>query len=218
MRTSKPATLFLSALVLFVGLNSRPAHAFEITAVGGLNYGAPSQTLGGISQQQTGDAAAAFGVLAAVNLFDSSFDLESGVIFATQQSDYQTLPVFTRKISWTIIPAVVRYNFDENLAIGAGAYAAFAGNNSDQIQNGFTTTINYSALNLSPNDAGMIANSRARFAVAPPFYFIIDARYLYGLKNLALNGIDVYNTRSVEAFVGISYRFATQSASAPNPE
>ena len=205
---------FLTLLVPFA------ASAFEITAVGGLNYAAPTQRTSGIDIHQTGNATGTFGLLLATPLWSSGFDLETGVVDLVQQSERDdVLPSRTQKMQFLQVPVVLRYRLDESISLGAGFYAAFAQGNVEMNQNGIETQLPYESLGYQKTDTGLILNLRARFAMAPPLYLILDARYQHGLSNLAQYTNDVLNTRSIQAMAGLTYEFDSgSSASDSRPQ
>jgi|GEM_PF-1990842 len=203
----------ISLWVGFLTLStSFTASAFEVTAVGGLNYAAPTQRTSGIDIHQTGNATPTFGLLLATPLWGSGFDLEAGVISLAQQSERDDiLPSRTQKMQFLQVPVVLRYRLDESISLGAGFYAAFAQGNVEMNQNGIQTQLSYESLGYQKTDTGLILNLRARFAMAPPFYLILDARYQHGLSNLAQLPNDVLNTRSIQVMAGVTYEFDSAS-------
>jgi hypothetical protein len=211
--TGRFLTTFIAALLL-----DPAAHAnFELTGLGGVNYASPTQRTNGLDIHTTGNASATFGLLAAIQLFDSGFDFETGILSLGQQTERDDIiPNVITKMQFVQIPFLIRYNLDESIGLGFGFYTAFAQGNVQSTQNNFTTEIPYEALFLNKTDTGLILNIRARFAIAPPLYVALDARYQHGLTNLAQNPIDLYNTRSIQVMGGLTYQFDTSGGDSEN--
>lgn len=170
----------------------------EINPVVLLNAAAPTQKQNGGSFGWTGEVATGFGLLTSFSIFDSPFDLETGAIYMNETStrDVSGISV-TQKVHEIHIPLLLRFNFDEKIGLGFGGYADIA---KGSISPG-----------IHDRDFGLLFSARASLMIVPQLYFIIDGRYQHGLSNLANipPGVagDVYNTRSMQAYLGLSYRF-----------
>ena len=173
----------------------------EVTPVVILNAAAPTQTQNGSSLGWTGNVATGFGLLTSVSLFSTPFDAEIGAIYLNESSEREMSSVSQQRNSHHIhIPLVFRYNFDDKVGIGFGGYASFRQGNVDA-----------SPSEIHNRDFGLLFSLRASLQIVPQFYFIVDGRYQHGLSNLAnippgISG-DLFNTRSMQAYLGLSYRF-----------
>lgn len=168
--------------------------AHEITILGGLNFGSPTQRINGLDQHWIGNAAPAFGLLLGTQLFESRFDLESGVLFlSTQYEQNSNSVVITKKQESTHIPILIRFNFDQSVSLGFGGYLAYSRGTRD-------TT-------LTAGDQGLLISLKARFRLLTTLHLILDARYQHGLANMAILTSDLYNTRSVQILSGLALLF-----------
>lgn len=191
-------------------VSSAPAHAIDLTALGGLNYAAPTQTLGGGGNLGwTGDAGFSYGFAVAVPIFDLPFEAETGVFVLQENSSRSNgTAAITRKGQMLQIPLVLRFKFDSQIGLGVGGYFAFAQGELERSDSSFvptTSSVSYATAGEKTNDAGMLVNLRARFNLAPPFYFVIDARYQHGFTNRVTTPDNTFNTRSIQAFAGFQY-------------
>ena len=192
-------------------LAATPVHALiiEVNPVAILNAAAPTQNQNGGSLGWTGDAATGFGLLTSFNLFDSSFDLETGAVYLNQLSERDSGGItITQKSHALHIPLLFRYNFDERIGLGLGGYASIAQGGITTAQGTTSTYVSYSSTNFHNRDFGLLFSARASLKIISQLYFIIDGRYQHGLTNLS-NGPagDILNTRSMQAYLGLSYRF-----------
>lgn len=176
------------------------------------NAAAPTQKQNGGSFGWTGDVATGFGLLTSYHLFESRFDLEIGAIYMNQTSERELSGSTLKQDSHHLhIPLLIRFNFDEKMAIGFGGYASIANGSITTLQNGNSTDATYNAAGIHNRDFGLLFSARASLMIIPQFYFIVDGRYQHGLSNLANipPGVpgDIFNTRSMQAYLGLSYRF-----------
>jgi hypothetical protein len=184
----------------------------EVTPVVILNAAAPTQTQNGGSIGWTGAVATGFGLLTSVSLFSTPFDAEIGAIYLNQSSEREISSVTHQQNSHQLhVPLIIRYNFDDKVGIGFGGYASFGKGNITNSQNGTSSLSSYSESGIHNRDFGLLFSLRASLQIVPQFYFIVDGRYKHGLSNLAnippgISG-DIYNTRSMQAYLGLSYRF-----------
>ena len=186
-----------------------------------LNAAAPTQLQNGTSLGWTGEVAPSFGLLTSYSLFNTPFDAEIGAIYLNQTSDRNNLGTNLAQQTHGIhLPLIFRYNFDERVGIGVGAYASIANGDITSVQNGVTSLSGYADRGIHNRDFGLLFSARASIGITPHFYVIIDGRYQHGLTNLSNippgTPGDYLNTRSVQAYLGLSYRFeafnAAQSA------
>ncbi len=190
------------------------ANAWELTAIGGVNFAAPTQNTSGARVNWTGSDGLTYGALASFNLFNSPFEFESGLIEATQNTQEQISPVLNQSMHWLEIPLLVRFKLDPAIGIGVGGYLAYGQGSVLRSQGSNEALSSFSSVGLNNRDSGLLFNLRARFAFAPPVFLIVDGRYFHGLTNLATTGgSDVYNTRSIQIFGGISYEFKSSEKS-----
>ncbi len=182
-------------------LSLEPSHTpliVEITPVVILNAAAPTQKQNGGSLSWTGNVASGFGLLTGFSLFDTPFDLEIGGVYLNHSSERDSGgTLLTLNTHHLHLPLLLRFNFDDRVSIGLGGYASIAkGNVSTSIHD---------------RDFGLLFSARASLKIVPQLYFIVDGRYQHGLSNLANipPGIpgDLLNTRSMQAYLGFSYRF-----------
>ncbi len=193
---------------LMLLLISAPAKAFDIAALGGLNYAAPTEHASGIDQHFTGDAASDFGITLGEKLFDSSFDFETGFFLLSEKSEQNvTGPTLIRSTQAKHIPFIIRYRFDDSMSLGLGGYASFYDGNVDTNLNNVTTRQTSEQANLYRNDFGILISLRAKLHLTKDFFLVLDARYQHGLTNLATQSADVHNTRSIQTLAGILFYF-----------
>jgi hypothetical protein len=183
-----------SLLFLATILSPGPARAGDLILSGGLNFAAPTELKAGTDQRWTGTAATAFGLTLDLPLSDVPFSFESGVFLKSSRSERSPDPGATQSTvgAWTDIPLIVHYHLDPAVSLGLGGYWSFL-RSGDAVSS-----------DESP-DSGLLLNLRARFRIAEPVSFTLDARYLHGLSNLASQPGNTYNSRSVQALVGILY-------------
>ena len=153
---------------------------------------APSQKQNGNIYSWTGDLATGYGLLTSVTLFDTRFDFETGAIYLNQSSERDSSgTTVTQNTHVLHLPLLFRFNFDERVGVGIGAYGSFA---QGSIPTG-----------THDRDYGMLLSARASINIVPSLYFIVDGRYQHGFTNLANTppGIvgDYLNTRSMQAYL-----------------
>lgn len=184
----------------------------EINPVFLLNAAAPTQKQNGGSLGWTGNVANGFGLLTAISILDTPFDFEFGAVYMNQISERDNAGTpLVQETHNLHIPFLFRFNFDERVGIGIGGYAGIASGSVTNIQSGSTSLITYDSAGIHNRDFGLLFSARASLKIVPQLYFIVDGRYQHGLSNLANTppGIagDIYNTRSMQAYLGLSYRF-----------
>ena len=185
----------------------------EVAPLAVINAAAPSQRQNGTIHNWTGNTATGYGLLASVNLWDSPFYFETGMIYLNQSSERTTSGnLIEQKTHQLHIPFLIRFQFDEKIGIGFGGYTSIAKGSVLTSTDGAPTIESYSQSGILERDFGLILNARASINIIENFYCIIDGRYQHGLSNLSaippgLTG-DYLNTRSMQAYLGISYHFS----------
>jgi hypothetical protein len=161
-------------------------HALEIAAVGAVeatypefqpeNNGvgpSPAIGYGGLLAQKFGDV-----------------ELETGVLRLPYRLEEIPLLSTTRLLltfPYAQVPLVLRYKLSQEFFVGLGGYyAVYAGGGQLEIKND-TSTIRSDAdpVDAGRREYGLVANLRLRLAIEKHINFIVDGRYLYGLKNMA---------------------------------
>jgi hypothetical protein len=178
---------------LFTMLCSVNTNAADLILSGGLDYSAPSDIRDGGDQHWTGTAGGVAGLTIDAPFSEIPFSFETGFFLRNSRSERSAQGIIsTSEGSWTDIPLLIHYHFDEHLSIGTGGYFSFfrSGNSVSGPE--------------SP-DAGMILDVRAALRAFDPVSLIVDARYLHGLSNLSSNPGDTYHSRSVQILLGVSY-------------
>lgn len=184
----------------------------EVTPVVILNAAAPTQKQNGGSLGWTGNVATGFGLLTAISILDTSFDFEFGAVYMKQISTRDNAGTPQVQDTHNLhLPFLFRFNFDERIGLGFGGYAGIASGSVTNTQGGSTSLLTYNSVGIHDRDFGLLFSARASLKIVPQLYFIVDGRYQHGLSNLAntppgMPG-DVYNTRSMQAYLGLSYRF-----------
>ena len=207
--------LFLFLLTFFA-LSAKPAHAWEITAYGGINYAAPTEKMSGSDIHWTGNSSPAYGLSIADSLWGSPFELESGLFLLTsniEQADLTGTDVVEQMTSYQL-PILLRFNFDPWISIAAGGYFATSNGNINKFVNSSPTSQSYGAAGLQTSDAGLLFSLKAKLHINESLCLAFDARYEHGLKNVAVNSSDLFNTRSIQVFAGLSFQFDQSSESA----
>lgn len=205
---------FLAILTLvLVNANFAMANYFETNLAMGLSASAPSEQFSGNSLGWTGNTTTGLGLFIATNLGNSPFDLESGIISLGESLErIESGNTIARKIHHLEIPLLIRFHFDEQMAIGFGGYTTIAQGSVTNETNGVGGLSSYETAGIKTRDYGLLLSARASLKVIEHWYVIIDGRYQHGLSDLAAKpprtSSDYLNTRSFQAFLGISYRFA----------
>ncbi|MBS1958816.1 MAG: hypothetical protein JST80_05015 [Bdellovibrionales bacterium] len=172
--------------------------ALDFSALGGWNFAAPTETVTGADLHWTGDSGFSFGATVAAQLFETPFEFETGFFKlkenSTRNADITSL-LTGRQNDISVVPAIIRYMFDDHIAIGGGVYFGFGSKDPS----------------LQTTDFGILLNARARMIISGPFSFLIDGRYQHGLGNRLLSTSGLYNTRSIHGFVGFQYAWDTTS-------
>jgi len=204
----------LPALALFF-FNGTFAEAkyIETNLAMALSASAPSEQQGGNSLGWTGNTTTGLGLFLATNLGNSPFDLESGIIYLGESLErVQGGNTIARKTHHLEIPLLIRFHFDEQMAIGFGGYTTIAQGSVTDENNGVGSLSSYDSAGIKTRDFGLLLSARASLKIIEQWYLIIDGRYQHGLSNLALipprTSGDYLNTRAFQAFLGVSYRFA----------
>jgi hypothetical protein len=172
--------------------------AWQFTALGGLHFAAPTEIISGSDSRWTGVAAPEWGLTVGKSLLFVPFEIETGVFFQGEESQREIPGTrLTRSARHTQVPLVIRFQFDQNISMGAGGYVSWAHQPTQEKM-----------------DAGLIINARAHFNLIPTLVFILDARYQHGLSNRATAANDLLNTRSVQGFAGIQFRILDEEVEA----
>ncbi len=178
---------------LFALFCSGTADAADLILSGGLDYSAPSDIRSGGNQHWTGAAGGVAGLTIDAPFSEIPFSFETGFFLRNSRSERSAEgSVTTSEGSWTDIPLLVHYHFDEHVSVGTGGYFSF-------FRSG-----NAVSGSESP-DAGMILDLRAVLRAFDPLSLVVDARYLHGLSNLSSTPGDTYNSRSIQILFGVSY-------------
>ena len=201
-----------TTLLTTVFFTAVPAQALliEVNPVMTFSAAAPTQIQNGSSMGWTGNVAPGYGLLTSFNLFHSAFDAEIGAVYLNQASQRDASGTAVIQNTHAIhLPLLFRYNFDERVGLGFGGYANLAEGSINTVQGSSSTYSSYSNAGVQNRDFGLLVSARASIALVPHLSLILDGRYLHGLTNQTLPGIsgDTLNTRSMQAYVGLSYRF-----------
>jgi hypothetical protein len=210
--------LFLLLLTFFAPLAAR-ASVWEITALAGANYSAPTETRTGGSLDWTGNAALTYGGSVSYELFDTPFELESGLFVVSSENEGSVNNAATvRKMTSLQIPILLRFNFDPWISIAAGGYFSSAKGNVETVINGGSVSRqSYDTVGLKTSDEGLLLGLKAKLHISAPLSLVFDVRYQHGLKNVAVNSGETYNTRSIQALAGFGFEFETSSVVATPP-
>jgi hypothetical protein len=181
--------LILAGFLIFFPFR---AHSADITALGGINYSAPTDLRSGSDQRWTGDAAPLFGLSLDLPFSELPFSFETGFFLKESRSEKTNPSLTSTSGSWTDIPLLVHYHFDPFMSLGLGGFWSF-------FRKGDTI-----AQSESP-DSGLLMDLRAHIHLSEVISLILDARYAHGLSNLSAVAGDTYNTRSVQFLMGASY-------------
>ena len=166
----------------------------EISLLGGFTFAAPSETVSGTNPRWTGNAGLSYGASVALNIFGSSFDLESGVFSIQAVSEQDVNGASTiRTFRSMEIPLLLRFHFDDAVSIGLGVYSASSQGIVDP--------------NFQSNDFGLLFSLAARMHLFSSLFLVVDARYQNGMSNLAIKPGDLLNTRSIQTLSGFSVVF-----------
>jgi len=206
---------------LFLFFKAVPARALfmEVNPVMTFSAAAPTQIQNGSSMGWTGNVAPGYGLLASFNLFNSDFDAELGAVYLNQTSQRDASGIAVIQNTHAIhLPLLIRYNFDERVGLGIGGYANLGEGSINTVQGGSSTYSSYSNAGVQSRDFGLLVSARASLSLLPHLYLILDGRYLHGLTNLTPPGTsgDTLNTRSMQAYLGLSYRFSVFNAAPSN--
>jgi len=197
-------------LLTFLATSASSAHAWELTALGGINYASPTDRDVNGTHSWTGNAAVDYGVSAAFQIFDSPFELEGAAFILSSEiqgsvNNHDTV----QKMKALHFPLLVRFNFDPWVSLAAGGYLSSGTGSVVTFTDGIPNSQSYSAAGLENIDAGLLIGLKAKLHFTPEISFVFDVRYQHGLQNLETTSPYVYNTRSVQALAGIGFQFIT---------
>lgn len=177
-------------------LGSISSYAWDLGVSGQLNMTTPrvdgAQT--GTSYSGRSDLGVSFFGIYDITPMTS---IESGLAYTpygvTQKIDNTDYKITQ---TWNVlqIPLIARYNFSPWMSVGAGAYYGWSINNADQDYEYYRTLKQQGNTNLdlpssARKDYGALASVRWTPDGPPKSKFLVEYRYLYGLKNMsALSG------------------------------
>jgi hypothetical protein len=132
---------------------------------------------------------------------DITFEMDA--VYATRGFQ-QILNATTSEISFQAIqiPILLRYYIAPTLSLGVGGYAEW-GSYQDNSPAGITTG-SYSASNYDAEDYGALFSLAARIHVIYTVDFLIEGRYLYGLKNISHFANTSIYLRDYQLLFGVS--------------
>lgn len=203
MQISKILGLALVGAVAF-GFAS-DANAISVSGVGLMTRGAPS--FEPAVTNLSSPLGFGFGALAAFGVAPG-FEAETGLLFAPTvfgQGD----PATERKFQQVQIPLLLRFTAAPMVSVGAGGYYAMnTGDLETTPAGGTTTTQPLENTNIGGSDLGLVGSVGVNFSLAPMVSFLVDARYLLGLKDWdERGGADVAKTRQLQVLAGVSVGF-----------
>jgi hypothetical protein len=95
-------------------------------------------------------------------------------------------------------PVLFRYHLDQHFSFGLGGYY--------NINPGFLTYDNFKAY-----DSGAVASVRYEHKLNENFLVALDARYQYGLINMATSATATVNMRDYQILAGVVFKFGDKS-------
>jgi len=203
--------------LIFLSLShSAQALTLEFEPVLTVNAAAPSQQLNGSTLSWTSKTGFSGGVFISVGTENIPLVLETGLIQLKESSERVTpSSLLTRENTQLQIPLLLRYQFDDRFGIGVGAYTSFSTGSVLTSTNQSGTLESHATAGMQDRDMGLLISARASIPIVSDFRFVIDGRYQHGLSNRAaippgLSG-DYFNTRSMQAFLGVGWVFSTES-------
>ncbi len=181
-----------------------------------VNAAAPSQLQNGTLLSWTGKTAFGGGLQVSYHLGDTGLVLESGAVLMKDASERtSTTALLVRENSRMHYPLILRYQFDDRFGIGLGGYYSSSIGSIISNSGNNSTMESHSSAGIREEDFGLLLSARASIPIIAQFRLVIDGRYLHGLSNNAAipPGIagDYLNTRFMQAYLGISWVFSTES-------
>lgn len=165
------------------------SEAWELTALGGLNFASPTQITNGAKQSWEGTGSFSYGFFVSNSISDLPFSWETGFLFET--SKYERTGAVGQQLEDNLLPVLIHFHFDAFVQLGAGYYVSWSRNPPPN--------------SLTKQDNGLVVNLRARFHPVSLFSLILDGRYQHGLANRSPIASDTYNTRSVQVLGGLEF-------------
>ena len=200
------ATLFAFGLLAF----ARPALAARLSLVGVANSSQPTQP-GMVYAPATTFGGGALFELRMVPLIG----LEFGALYAPRKAAYSTVTPAVANITVTgngyQFPALLRLHLGRFFSLGVGGYYA-KGKGDVTVEtemNGNKTTQQetYAQLQQSDSDYGIATSLALTTRLAPLTYFLLDGRYLIGLKNTSLAAGGERKFNDMQVLAGLQFGF-----------
>ncbi len=140
------------------------------------------------------------------------FEIDFGALYMQRKFQYDaTNGTVVNKFNSLQFPVIARLNFMNMLSIGAGGYYAMAmgdiGVEATPTGGGTTTstTMTYANSGYAKSDYGLVGSVALYFPVGPMTRFILDGRYLLGLKDVNKNPAVTDKWRDLQVLAGLAF-------------
>lgn len=183
------------------------AYGLEINEFGVLSATTPEFTQ---SQDPTLQTTTRFsiGVGASFNFeLINHFSLEPGFIYVSRS--FSTTSALAPRTEYSLstfqFPLLLRYWISKHFSLGGGPYLAHGFAKIKMNQEGNSTNLDFQDLQWSTDDLGFIGGIQYKVPFNELFSFLIEGRYLLGLKNLDVSGNGNFKMRDIQTHFGIAF-------------
>lgn len=189
------------AVAVFAAASS--AHAFGLSAVGSYNIGNSSQDPATPGEEINTGTGFGFGGLIDFKVM-TGFAFETGGLYTpiNKKVDAGILGSKEVNANTLIIPAVLRFTAIPIISVGAGFYYGLPMGKvkTENATGGFS---NSEADGVS--DFGTVLSAAFRLPIAPTLGFLIDARYMLGLKDVDTSALSTTKNRTIQILAGLNF-------------
>lgn len=169
-----------SAVALATIVAAPAAHALDLAAVGVLNL--PNQSTDP-EVDLDGKLGFGFGGLATFGIAPM-VGLQVGALYVPSKYEVAGTTVTSDALN---IPLAVRVSPIDLLSVGVGGY--------------YTASMETNGT----SDLGLLGSAAVKFPLAPLLGIVVDARYLFGIKDLAESDAASTKTRDIQVLVGLNF-------------
>ena len=197
-------------LVLSSSLVAKPAHAFDLGVVGGLNSASQSYAEVAFGSEAGARATFAFGALLNFSIFPM-LSIEAGALYSAHKTGTSTAFIETQNL---VFPVMARYWILPIFSIGVGPYWGAGFGRIRSVGTGTTGTdpivndVDYVDSAYSKSDFGAAASVDLSFPIAPGLNILGDARTYLGLNDHNTSGGGpAYKVRFTQLLAGIQFTY-----------
>jgi len=205
----KKIHLIPAALAALAFGTAAPAHAIELTVLGGLNLHSSSVDPEAAGTETGGGTGAAFGALIGWE-FIPAFGLETGALFVKKDNNVKATGTDLETSHGAIeVPLMLRFTALPILSVGGGLVYTRNSRTTSREGTLLSASVNdeIEAAALKRNEWGARLNARIGMPLVPLVSAVLDLNYVLGLSDIDLDPNASSKTREFQVLVGASIGF-----------